>query len=196
MCWSPAHLINSASIILELVDTEPSFPWDKRLSEILVNYTDGNRNTRYWVLSMRFFFICWLGAVSVYTWQEQGFVHCLLLGKADVTEVFLALPDRNDTSALFKQFHDELLCRVLRQTTHKHRLTSRGSLSGGRGREVFEEQKHIIRLNNHFRISFIVLSSYWSFCKICNCSLWTLYDILYKRMKHAKSITDFSWPWH
>lgn len=88
----------------------------------------------------------------------------MLLSETDVTEVLLALPDGNDTSTLLKNLHDELLCGVLWQTTHKHRLTARGSLSGGRGREVFEDQKHIRRL--HYRRSFLNLLHFYMFILI------------------------------
>lgn len=65
----------------------------------------------------------------------------MLLGETDMTEVLLALADGDDTSALFKHLHNELLCCVLWQTADKHCLTAGRSLSGGRGRQVFEEKQ-------------------------------------------------------
>lgn len=73
----------------------------------------------------------------------------MLLSEADVTEVLLALADGDDTPALFKHLYDELLCGVLWQTAHKHRLTAGRSLSGGRGRQVFEDKhKRILNYQN------------------------------------------------
>lgn len=65
------------------------------------------------------------------TGQEEGLVHCLLLGETNVAEVLLALADGDDVAALLEHLDDQLLCSVLWQPTHKHRLTARRSLSRG-----------------------------------------------------------------
>ncbi len=61
----------------------------------------------------------------------------MLLSEADVTEVLLALADGDDTSALFKHLHDELLCGVLWQTPTNTVLQPGGlSLMAGGGRSL------------------------------------------------------------
>lgn len=84
-----------------------------------------------------------------FTWQEKSLVHSELVRKSNMAEVFLALANGRDVTALPKDLHDELLCGVLWQTADKHGLTPWRALPcGWRGKvcskDVEWRQKHSV----------------------------------------------------
>lgn len=71
-----------------------------------------------------------------HTRQEECLVNSELLSESNVAEVLFALPDGDDFTTLAEDLDDELLGGVLRQAAHKHRLTARRALPGGRRGKV------------------------------------------------------------
>ena len=70
------------------------------------------------------------------TRKVNGLINHELLGKADVTKILLAFPDRRDVPALLEDFLDDFLGGVFRQSSHEHGLTPGGPFSRGRRWEI------------------------------------------------------------